>query len=82
MTEILDRTNSQDERRTIPIKFVFSVVDGKTVLSCLKPSAFNNIERIATASETGVLDVMLVWDNGKERSKRVYFGHWNDGVVE
>lgn len=84
MTEVsVEWENEKEEKEKKPIKFVkYLDSNGLIQASTATPDEYTNVMLISQRRDWK-FDVMVAWDKrDSPGNTMVYFGYWNDGVVE
>lgn len=71
-----------ESKKLKPIEFTHAigiVKKNPAIQYPCNPSQWNNIKLIGKCDD---LDIFLCWDDNDEKQKYIYYGHFNDGIVE
>lgn len=86
MTKVIIQGKQLNEKKELkPIEFVHEIIERKIKIgiynASARPSEWKNIELISKGIDDNFYDIMYCYNNDKSTGI-LYFGHFNDGVVE
>lgn len=86
MTKVIVLGNQpKEEKKLKPIEFVYAIIESKGKPRIDKtrstPSMWNNIELLSKSQSIDYYDSMFAYDDDTSMGI-IFFGHFNDGVVE
>ena len=75
---------SKEEKKLEPIRFIKQNngnIDRNSMAAGHGPAEWKNIELVCKSENIHYFDIMFAYDDNRTVGT-IYFGYWNDGVVE